>query len=198
MAKSNENRKKKRTSGAGRMLFYYISFSLLLLALLVKLFSIQVLDTRGYRQQGNSQWTSNLAVPAKRGSILDRNMNPLAQTAASKTVVIRPQEIKSKDEGGIVGVTAHNVASTLSTILDMDEDYVFEQAMRTDMLEIWLKRQVSYEQEQQIIAAQLPGVGFVDDFKRYYIHDYFLCQTLGYTNIDGIGQEGLEARYNTE
>ncbi len=189
---------KKRKQETGRMLWFYIGFSFLFVLLLVKLFSIQVLDVDGYRQQGNNQWTANLAVPARRGRILDRNMNPLAQTAASKTVVIRPQEIKSKDAGGVVGVTAHQVAAQLAPILDMDEDYVFEQAMRTDMLEIWLKRQVSYEQEQKIIAADLPGVDFVDDSKRYYIHTHFLSQTLGYTSIDGVGQEGLEARYNTE
>ncbi|MGI6004226.1 MAG: penicillin-binding transpeptidase domain-containing protein [Christensenellales bacterium] len=132
------------------------------------------------------QWTSDLTVEAMRGTIYDRSGNALAQSATAMTVVLQPKNIKD----------AELVADTLSEILDMDRKTVYERATRTDIWEIWLKRQISDEQVQQIRAAQLDGVAFVEDTKRFYPRANFLSQTLGYTTIDGLGQEGLEASYN--
>jgi stage V sporulation protein D (sporulation-specific penicillin-binding protein) len=42
----------------------------------------------------------------------------------------------------------------------------------------------------------LPGVYFTVDVKRYYPNGALLTQTLGFTSVDGAGQEGLEAYYD--
>jgi stage V sporulation protein D (sporulation-specific penicillin-binding protein) len=178
------------------MPWFFMGVTFLFLLLAGRLFYLQIIKGDYYREKGEQQWTQDLRVSALRGSILDCNGNVLAQSATSMTVVLRPGQIASADEDGQEGQTARYVAQTLAPILQMDEAYIYEQATRTDAQELWLKRQISLEQEEQIIAADLPGVGFAEDFKRYYIRSNFLSQVLGYTNVDGVGQEGLEASYN--
>lgn len=178
------------------MPWFLFAVSAVFLILIARLFYIQILKGDYYRAQGERQWTWDLSVSAMRGSIVDRNGNALAQSATSMTVVLRPSQIRSADKKGEEGTSARRVAQALSQILEMDEESVYKQAARTDVQELWLKRQISVQQEEQIIEANLPGVGFVEDTKRFYIRANFLSQVLGYTNIDGIGQEGLEASYN--
>lgn len=69
-----------------------------------------------------------------------------------------------------------------------------------------LKRQAPRETVDQIRALKnrddetrelLRGVSFDEDTRRYYPRGVFLCQTLGITNVDSVGQSGLESRYET-
>jgi len=172
-----------------------VGVSFLFVLLVVKLCFVQFINRDEYLAKGNAQWLSDTTVSALRGSIVDRNDNVLAQSATSMTVVIRPAVIQNQADDKD-GMPVQQVASTLAQILNMDENHVYEQMMRDDVDTLWLARQVDMYQEQAILSAQLPGVGFEHDSTRYYIRSHFLSQVLGYTNIDGVGQEGLESYYN--
>ncbi|HOV69739.1 MAG TPA: penicillin-binding transpeptidase domain-containing protein, partial [Clostridia bacterium] len=90
---------------------------------------------------------------------------------------------------------ADQVADVLSQILGMDRETVYKKATQ-DSSEVWVKRLITPEQVQQILEADLKGVVLVEDTKRYYPMENMLAQVLGYTTIDGVGQEGLEAKYD--
>ncbi|MBP3372776.1 MAG: PASTA domain-containing protein [Clostridia bacterium] len=177
------------------MPYFILGVSFLFVLLVVRLLHVQVISRDKFLARGNDQWMANTTVSALRGSILDRNENVLAQSATSMTVLIRPSVIQNQADDKD-GIPVQQVAKTLAEILEMDENYIYEQAMRDDADTIWIARQVDMYQEQAIRAAALPGVGFELDATRYYIRSNFLSQVLGYTNIDGVGQEGLEAYYN--
>ena len=81
-------------------------------------------------------------------------------------------------------------------ILDMDAAGVLEKVKDTSKYEIWLKRQITQDQADQIRALDLPGVDFAVDTKRYYPKGDLLTQVLGFTSVDGEGLEGLESYYN--
>ncbi len=66
----------------------------------------------------------------------------------------------------------------------------------TSKVEVWLKRHITEEQEEQIRKLNLAGVDFFADVKRVYPYGRFMSQVIGYTTIDGVGQEGLEKKYN--
>ncbi|MEG2624804.1 MAG: penicillin-binding transpeptidase domain-containing protein [Christensenella sp.] len=142
------------------------------------------------KAQAETQWVKDTEVGAKRGSIMDRNMQILAQSAAADTVVLLPEKI-AKEEN------AEAVADNLSQILGLDREVVYAKATNTDKKEIWLKRQISTEESNAIEALGLKGVAFRDDVKRFYPNKDFASQVIGYTNLDGEGQTGIERRYNT-
>lgn len=135
----------------------------------------------------HEQWTREVTISADRGSILDCTGEVLAQSSTVKSVLAYPKDITD----------AREIASLLSGILEMDEEELFNKLGDTSKSEVWIKRQISDEQEMKIRELGLTerGIGFFSDVKRYYPYGSFLSQVLGYTNIDGEGQEGLEKQY---
>jgi len=172
----------------------------LLVLLIILIVLIILLMTRvGYwslwkgpdlKAQAESQWVKDVEVSAKRGSIMDRNQQILAQSAAADTVVLLPEKIAKAEN-------ANEIADQLSQILEMDREEIYQKATNTEKKEIWLKRQISMEQSEQIEALNLQGVAFRDDVKRFYPNKDFAAQVIGYTTLDGEGQTGIERRYNT-
>ena len=71
-----------------------------------------------------------------------------------------------------------------------------EKATDDSKSEVWLARQISNDVADELRELNLPGVYFTVDVKRYYPNSSFLTQTLGFTSVDGVGQEGLEAYFD--
>lgn len=142
------------------------------------------------KAQAETQWVKDKEVNAKRGSIMDRNQQILAQSAAADTVVLLPEKIEKEKN-------ADAIADNLSQILGLDRNDVYEKATNTEKKEIWLKRQITMEESNAIEALGLKGVAFRDDVRRFYPNKDFASQVVGYTNLDGEGQTGIERRYNT-
>nr|WP_122011854.1 penicillin-binding transpeptidase domain-containing protein [Maliibacterium massiliense] len=168
-----------------RLPYLMVGITLLFIILLGRIFYLQVFQGVWLRDKAAQQWTRDLVVEPKRGDIVDRNGNVLAQNASAETVVLQPDKITD----------ANLVADKLSAILGMDRQTVYERATKK-VSEVWLKRQITDEQAAAIREERLSGVAFVEDTKRFYPRPNFLSQVLGYTSIDGVGQEGLEARYD--
>lgn len=138
------------------------------------------------QSQAEGQWTQDVLVAAQRGSILDRNGNVLAQSASADTVILRPEQVENPEE----------LASNLSVVLEMDREAIYEKATDTEKSEVWLKRQVTREQADEIRAMNMDGVYFTTDVKRYYPNKDLLCQVVGFTSVDGEGLLGLEKQYD--
>ena len=62
---------------------------------------------------------------------------------------------------------------------------------------VWIKRKLTPEQAKLIKKLDLEGIGFVEEFRRYYPNGNFAGQILGYTGIDSQGLEGIENKYDT-
>lgn len=148
------------------------------------------------QSEAEMQWISNSKVQPKRGSIFDRNLNVLAQSAASDTVVIIPEQVKEPIQ----------VANALSSILELDYNEILQKASTKTKIgddgiekkigEVWVKRQISHEKSEEIKSLDLKGVKLVSDVKRYYPNKELASQVVGYTDLDGVGQTGIEKRYN--
>ncbi len=112
----------------------------------------------------------------------------LAQSANAETVVLRPSEVKKGNVDAIV--------SKLSELLQMDIETVRQRATDGTKSEVWLARQIDKSVANALRELNLPGVYFSVDVKRYYPNGAFLTQTLGFTSVDGVGLEGIEAYYD--
>ena len=156
--------------------------------LVLRLGQIMFFQAETLEELAENQWTKEITVSAVRGSILDRNGEVLAQSKSAKSVVLNPSDIDDPDE----------MSQILSKILDMDYEAIYEKAVDKSKSEIWLKRQITDEIEQEIIDAGLTskGVSFFVESQRYYPYGAFLSQVIGYTNVDGDGQEGLEKKFD--
>ena len=183
MSKSSKISKEKRLKA-----LFGISIGLLLV-LFCRLGYIMFFQAEELEDLATEQWTREITVSADRGDILDCTGEVLAQSAAAKSVLIYPNDIKNED--------AREIASLLAEILSLDEEDIYEKATNKNRSEVWIKRHITEEQEQKIRELGLTerGVGFFSDIKRYYPYGAFASQIIGYTNIDGDGQEGLEKKF---
>ena len=174
-----------------------------LLMLLVFLFSLLTLRivylttalSPELTRRGVRQWTREGTVYARRGNILDVNGQTLAMSATAYIVSADPRKISDMSL----------FVQTICPILDLNEDSVRQKLSNRTRASVTLKRQVSREKADELrrlqlskeenVAIQMQALLFDEDVRRVYPRGAFLSQTLGLTNIDSVGQSGLEMQY---
>lgn len=173
-----------------RLLVILIILSVLIILLMSRVGYWSLFKGEWLQEKAQKQWTRDVEVDAKRGAIFDRNMYVLAQSAAADTVALQPEKIAKAEN-------ADQIADELSRILEIPREEVYTKATNTEKKEIWLKRQITPEQSQEIGNLKLKGVSLIEDVKRFYLNKDFASQVIGYTTQDGVGQTGIEKRYNS-
>ena len=88
-AKSTTNLQNKR-----RMLFFLVCFFLVTIALVVRLGYIQLIKGEEYRKQAMENWSRDITISAKRGTIYDAKGKKLAVSINSSTVTCFPADVK--------------------------------------------------------------------------------------------------------
>ncbi len=157
--------------------------------LIARLFYLMVIQGPELQEKALSQWTRDTAMTATRGTIMDANGVMLAQSGTAYKVLLWPNSIKAAERD--------RIASELSGILGMDYATVLGKVSNTKLQQIELKRGVERETIQRIIDLKLgSGVGTAVDTKRYYPNGSLFSQLIGFTTIDGVGQAGLEKKYD--
>ncbi len=180
--KEPANRKK-------RFLIVLCSFTAVFTLLFCRVFYLQIIQGPSLVQRALSQWTRVTSVEPKRGDIVDRNGEVLAQVRHGGYRFA----VSQKDCGG--GQRA-NHRGYAGTVAGNGCGHHLGKGAGTSKSEVWLKRQIDRDVADQIRALNLTGVGFMVDTKRYYPKGDFLTQVLGFTSVDGEGLEGVEAYYN--
>lgn len=175
-------------------------------AVAVKLFFMQVIHNDFYTQKAQQYQTKDSIVTPSRGTIYDRNMNKLAESAATERVTINPQNVYSKEREEKTGLNAtqqrENVAQMLSEKLSLSYETVLAQVNDTSMQYKDIKSRVDQDTCNSIREWMNEngsyGISFTPDTRRYYINGAFASQVLGMTNTDGTGIYGVEAAYDEE
>lgn len=162
----------------------------------VRIGSLTLVQGAALTARGVRQWTREGVVTAQRGSIQDRNGETLALSATAYIVTANPQLVADEEA----------FAAVLSPVLEADAGSMAKKLENKKLASVILKRQVPREKVDEIRALRkesedmqslLRGVSFEEDTRRWYPKGAFLSQTLGLTNVDSVGQSGLESRYET-
>ena len=166
------------------------------LGLVVRAAYVQVIDNAFFKRQGTVRFVRNLEMPANRGRILDRNGNILASSVPVPSIWASPEEYLKPDEGktrkepptpaqrkALAKLLGMNVAE-LDKKLDDSKSFV------------WIKRQVDESVAKQIAELKIPGVYETKEYKRIYPEGEAVAHVVGFTNIENIGQEGVELTFN--
>lgn len=174
--------------------------AMMLLTLVFRVGYWQIYKADWLKQKAADQWTREMTVEPRRGSILDTNGSVLAQSASSSMVVVRPKEIdtnaKKLKKDNVDQDYAKTVADALSQILKMDQAAILRKVLDGKKSEVLIKRQITTDEKNAILESNLKGVHLSADMTRFYPMRDFATQVLGFTSIDGDGQEGIESRFN--
>lgn len=128
-------------------------------------------------------------IPPLRGSLLDRNGEGLALNLKVPSIYAVPR-ILNREEKEVL-------AKTLSGMLSLSREFLAGRFNR-DKSFVWIKRRVSIDEAKKVEALKHPGLGILQEYKRFYPHGTLAANVIGFTNVDGEGIEGLEKKVDSE
>ncbi|MBJ90191.1 MAG: cell division protein [Woeseia sp.] len=170
-----------------RVFMVILFFALAAIALLARAVQLQVFNTEFLNQQADTRHLRTEKISAHRGSVIDRNGEPLAISTPVDSVWANPQKL----------VAAVDHVPELAGILNVDPDQLMRRITRSmDKEFLYLKRHLSPEMAAQVLNLKLPGVSALREYRRYYPAGEVAGHLVGFTNIDDDGQEGLELAFN--
>lgn len=160
--------------------------------LIWRMLSLQVLDTeRGHeflRGQGDARTVRTEHIPAYRGVISDRNGEPLAVSTPVASIWINPKHIISESDRWA------ELAGMLNMSRQQLEQKITQNSRRGF---VYLRRHLSPQLADRILALRIKGVNVQREYKRYYPAGEVASHIVGFTNIDDQGQEGLELAFES-
>jgi cell division protein FtsI (penicillin-binding protein 3) len=156
-------------------------------ALIVRAIDLQIVRKDFYQEQGDARFLRDMPVPVSRGTIFDRNGEPLAVSTPVDSIWADPQKLLESD----------NRLDELANALGIEPDVLRQRLnQRIDKEFVYLKRHLNPDDAEAIVKLGIPGVSSQREFRRYYPAGEVMGHVLGYTNIDDNGQEGLELAFN--
>src|SRR6187551_620878 len=131
---------------------------------------------------GGRRSVSQDAVATARPDILDRNGQIIATDVKTPSLFAEPRKIIDVDEA---------VELLTAVLPDLDANEVRERLSSKKGF-VWLKREITPQQQRDIHNFGLPGVGFLAENKRVYPNSAEVSHLIGHVNIDNQGIAGIE------
>ena len=171
-----------RSAANRRVVVLGLVFALLLGVALVRAFWLQVVNGNAYAAMAVRQHRETVVVAAGRGTIFDRNGDPLAIGEQMTTIYANPRQVDDPrgvalDAGKDLGLQPTAIYPLLT---DRSRGFVY------------LARKADPEKAAKLEKLDLPGLGFYPEELRTYPQDSVAAQVLGYAGTDNHGLEGLE------
>ncbi len=187
MTRGAETKQKTERRFIGRVTLVLVFFGLVAATLVARAVHLQVLDTEFLNQQADTRHLRTERISAHRGTISDRNGEPLAISTPVDSIWVNPKEFAS----------AVDDIPRLARALGVDSQTLMRRITRSmDKEFLYLKRHLNPEQAEQVLALNLPGINVQREYRRYYPASEVTGHLIGFTNIDDEGQEGLELAFN--
>jgi cell division protein FtsI (penicillin-binding protein 3) len=131
---------------------------------------------------GSRRAVAQDAMATARPDILDRNGEILATDVRTPSLFAEPQRIIDVDE-------ASELLTAVMTDVDATE---LRERLASRRRFVWLKREITRKQREQIYRLGLPGIGFLPENKRVYPNGAEVSHLIGHVNIDNQGIAGIE------
>ncbi len=138
--------------------------------------------------RGGRHTVTQDAVATARPDILDRNGEILATDVKSPSLFAEPRKLIDADEA---------VELLTAALPDLDAKEVRER-LSSKRGFVWLKREITPKQQQEIHRLGIPGVGFLTENKRVYPNGPVASHEVGLVNIDNQGIAGIEKWLDNE
>ena len=164
-----------------------VLFFLFIAALIARLASLQIIQHEALLKKSEKQYVGTVETQFGRGVIYDRNMNELAQNVEVESVYVTPSEILNRKIA----------ARILSGALKLDQREVYKKiSSKRDF--VWIKRKCDLKGIARLRQANLPGIGFLPEQKRFYPKRELAANVLGFVGMDNQGLAGIEHAHQSK
>ena len=139
------------------------------------------------QDQGDARTIRTVPLVANRGLITDRNGEPLAVSTPVQSIWVDPRKIARDSE----------TIRILARQLELNESVLEQNINSKSNLEfLYLKRRLSPVEAKRVLNLNLEGVYSQQEYQRFYPQGEVTAHLIGFSNVDDIGQEGLELTYD--
>jgi cell division protein FtsI (penicillin-binding protein 3) len=136
-------------------------------------------------QKAANQYEASFKSSEKRGTIYDTNLKEMAVSVDVTSIAAHPRQIND----------ARAMAKSLAGILKIDSKELIKK-LSSDKKFVWIKRRVTPKETEAVRNLKITGIDFIPEYNRFYPNKMLSAQTLGFTNIDDHGIEGIEFYYD--
>ena len=150
-----------------------------------KLISLQVIHHAAYQKLARARQELAIEIPAPRGTIFDRNAQPLAMSVPAESVHVNPLKVPDMELASEI----------LALVLHVDRRDLYGR-LKTAYLNhrgfMWVKRQVTPEEAQNLRNLDLDWVEFESESQRHYPKGQLAAHLLGSVDFEEKGNAGIE------
>jgi cell division protein FtsI (penicillin-binding protein 3) len=149
---------------------------------------LQMVNRSFYQKQGEARYTRSIILKAHRGVIRDRNGESMAISTAVAAIWANPADTKMSNEQ----------KQQLLNLLKISADELNKKLSIPNREFVYLKRRISPEAANQILALGIPGIHSEQEYRRYYPDGEVAAHLVGFTDLNEKGQEGIELKYQAK
>ena len=184
---SNEEVVQTQAAKGWRLWLVFIALVLISGVIVAKMVSLYTAEQAFLQKQGDARSLRTRLTPAHRGLITDRHGDPLAVSAPVATIWADPKEtdLQNSNLPQLARLLSLNPQSLLNSLK--------ENPSRRFM---YLKRQVTPELAEHVGDLNIRGIHVDQTFRRFYPTGEVSTHLVGFTNVDGKGQEGFELAFD--
>lgn len=169
-----------------RSQFIVAGIALGFIGLVARAAYVQVVDNNFFKKQGQVRFERTLEIPANRGRVLDRNGLILASSVPMPSIWASPEEIDA----------SHPKLKELAQLLEVSNAEIQGKIKDQRRKHVWLKRQADMATGKKIKELGIRGIYTTMEYKRMYPEGEAAAHVVGFTNIENVGQEGVELAFN--
>ena len=168
---------------------YLVLFALFLcvVAIAWKVSVLHITDRDFLQGQGDARTIRTVPLVANRGLITDRNGEPLAVSTPVQSIWVNPTEVAEEDAA--IAILAQELelnAEALASNIKSNSSREF----------LYVKRRLPPAEADRILDLNIDGVYSQQEYQRFYPQGEVTAHLIGFSNIDDVGQEGLELTYD--
>lgn len=203
-----KRKKKTRNSIKYSKLFIFSSLFLFVVMIgrVIELSTSKTIDGVNLQELASKRTSKTEILKAKRGTIYSSDNEALALNVSSYKLIayLDPKRTENKDNPQHV-VDKEKTAEALAPILSMEKDEVLKYLNKEGVYQTEFGshgKGLSELDKKKIEDLNLPGLDFIESYKRYYPKGQFLSYTLGYAKAssddedDISGEMGIEKYYD--
>lgn len=169
----------------GRLIFLAALAASWVLAILFRLYDLQVRSHDDYSERARRQQQRVIVLDPPRGTLFDAHGRELAVSIEVRSVAADPSKMDDPE----------GAAQALGELLGLNKKKLTK-IFQSDREFTWVKRKVDLHIVEQVEALDFNGVFTLPESKRYYPMGELAAQVLGYVGTDNRGLAGLEYYYD--
>jgi len=149
--------------------------------------TLHIIEKDFLQGQGDARTIRTVPLAANRGLIIDRNGEPLAVSTPVQSIWVNPGEMVGKS------ASTQMLAEALGLNADVLERNINKKA---NLKFLYVKRRLSPDDAEKVLDLDIDGVYAQQEYQRFYPQGEVTAHLIGFSDVDDVGQEGLELTYD--